>query len=67
VSHGQHGTYIGLQLGPTLPKPVEIHLKLSNEAASAAFGRKLPVLFAADVELDERSAHLLFTKAEICG
>jgi len=25
------------------------------------------VLFAADVELDERSAHLLFTKAEICG
>jgi hypothetical protein len=46
------------QLGSSLSKLFKLHFKPSNEAASAAFGRKLPVLFAADVELDERSAHL---------
>jgi hypothetical protein len=55
------------QLGPAPSKPVELRLKLPDETASAAVGRKLPVLFAADVELNQRSAHVLFTKAEICG
>ena len=55
------------QFRSALSEPFELHLKLSDEATSAAIGRKRPVLFAADVELDQRSAHVLYTKAEFRG
>ena len=55
------------QLRPALPKLFKLCVKLSDEATSAAVRCELPVLFATYVELDERSAHLLFTKAEFRG
>ena len=50
-------------LCPAPTKLFELHFKLSDEAASAAVRFKLPVLFAADIELNESSAHLSPTGA----
>jgi hypothetical protein len=54
-------------LCPAPTKLFELHFKLSDEAASAAVRFKLPVLFAADIDLDKCSAHLLFTNPEVWG
>ncbi len=67
LARAQPGTESPNQLGPALSKLLELDVKPANEATSAAVRSELPVLFAANVELDKSSAHLLFTKAEFRG
>jgi hypothetical protein len=67
IAGPQLATELPNQPCPALSKLLELNLKLSDEGASRTIRRKLPVFFATNIELDEGSAHQLFTKAEICG